>query len=127
MHLGPVLEPVAKDPIVLDDAIAALSAYSLVHRDATNRLLSLHRLVQAVLKDEMTREILLQWIERTVQAVKTTHPQTVEVTTWLQWERCQPLVLSCHTIIEHEHLGKSFDAAMLFSETGFYLILALVI
>src|SRR3989440_6562691 len=53
-HLGPQLAPVGTDAYLLNQAIAALRAYSLVQREASSEggfLLSVHRLVQAVLKD----------------------------------------------------------------------------
>jgi hypothetical protein len=43
--LGPLLEPTASDPTDLDEAIAALGAYSLVRRNATEKTLTIHRLV----------------------------------------------------------------------------------
>src|SRR6266516_6409587 len=69
-NLGPVLEPVASDAVNLDEAIAALGAYSLVRRNATEKTLSVHRLVQAVILDQMDKQDRKQWAERAVQAVK---------------------------------------------------------
>src|SRR5260370_20065606 len=53
-HLGPALEPVASDPYELNQAIEVLRAYSLIQRDPSTGALSIHRLVQAVLRDAMT-------------------------------------------------------------------------
>ena len=38
---------------LLNKAIAALGAYSLIRRDPAEKTLSVHRLVQAVLRDAM--------------------------------------------------------------------------
>ncbi len=73
-HLGPWLSPVEEDPLLLDEAVAALGAYSLVHRDAKDKTLSIHRLIQAVVKDEMSVETYRQWAGRTVQAVNEAFP-----------------------------------------------------
>src|SRR5439155_9091855 len=50
-ELGPVLQPVVNDPIAFNDAIQELRRFSLVRRYPESRLLTLHRLVQEVLKD----------------------------------------------------------------------------
>ena len=55
-YLGPVLQPVAADRSRLNAAIAQLLKYSLIRRDATTHTLTIHRLVQAVIKDEMDEE-----------------------------------------------------------------------
>ncbi len=68
-HLGPSLEPTATDPLLLDQAIEALGAYSLLKRDRRTRLLSMHRLVQAVLRDGMSAEVAHHWKQRAVLAV----------------------------------------------------------
>ena len=52
-HLGPVLGPVASDAFQLGQAIEALRAYSLIGRDPGLQTLSVHRLVQAVVRDAL--------------------------------------------------------------------------
>src|SRR5262249_45113807 len=59
----------AQDRFVLDDAIRALSAYSLVRRNVSDKTISMHRLVQAVLRDTMDEKMRQQWAKRTVQIV----------------------------------------------------------
>jgi hypothetical protein len=51
--LGPQLQEVATDPLLLNEAIQLLRRYSLVKRDAEARLLNMHRLVQVVLKESL--------------------------------------------------------------------------
>src|SRR5207302_3893211 len=63
-HLGPILQPVAAGRLMLNAAPAELLKYSLVRRDTTTHTLSIHRLVQAVIKDEMNEEMQRQWTER---------------------------------------------------------------
>jgi hypothetical protein len=55
-ELGPQLEPLATNPSLLDEAIALLRRFSLVRRK--NNILSIHRLVQMVLKDSQTYGII---------------------------------------------------------------------
>src|SRR6266487_2081486 len=117
--LGPVLEPVASDAVDLDEAIAALGAYSLVHRNATEKTLSVHRLVQAVILDQMDKQDRKQWAERAVQAVKAGFP-AVEHQTWPLCDRLLPHALLCAGLIEQEQMTFP-DAARLLNQTGYYL------
>src|SRR5207248_4594410 len=64
--LGPFLQPVATDPLQLDNAIKAILRFSLLHREPDIHTLTIHRLVQAVLKDRMDKNTQQQWAERTV-------------------------------------------------------------
>lgn len=52
-----MLAPVAADTFLLNQAIEALRAYSLVRRDPKEKTLSIHRLVQIVLQDAMGEEL----------------------------------------------------------------------
>jgi hypothetical protein len=87
-ELGKLLKRTASDPQRLDEALSILYSYSLAHRDATTNTLYIHRLVQAVLKDEMSTRTQRQWAERTVRAVNRAFP-SVEVETW---QRCRQLL-----------------------------------
>src|SRR5205814_1060879 len=66
-ELGPLLAPVAADALLLNDAIAVLRAYSLITRDPQTRTLTVHRLVQAVLRDSMPTHRRKQWLLRFLQ------------------------------------------------------------
>ena len=69
-HLGPHLATVGADSYLLNQAIGALRRYSLVRRNPATKTLTIHRLVQAVLKDQMEEASRRQWAERTVRAVR---------------------------------------------------------
>ena len=97
--LGPLLESVVGDPLLLGQAIEALRAYSLVGRDPRARTLSVHRLVQAVLEDGMDEESKKVWAERAVRAVNSAFPY-VEHRNWSQCERLLPHALRCAELIE---------------------------
>ncbi len=117
-HLGPLLRT-ATDPLVLNEAVATLHAYSLVHRDATTHTLNIHRLVQAVLKDQMDEHAKHQWAERVVQAVNAAFPEVKFAT----WERCRlylPHALACAALIETYRFTFK-EAAGLLSRAGKYL------
>jgi tetratricopeptide (TPR) repeat protein len=107
------------DPIQLDSAIAVLSSFSLVHRNADLKSLSIHRLVQEVLKDGMGEDIQRQWIERVVRAVNKAFPDVAFVT-WPDCQRCLPQALICAELIERLNITLP-EAARLLDQAGLYL------
>jgi tetratricopeptide (TPR) repeat protein len=118
--LGPVLQPVAGDPIKLNKAIGELLTYSLVRRDPKTNTLSIHRLVQAVLKDGMGKDEQRQWAERTVLAVNLTFPSPLDFAMWNLCERCLPHAQTCAELIDQWDITFG-EAARLLNDTGLYL------
>src|SRR5437667_10024608 len=55
-HLSPLLQRSAANTLMLNDAIEKLRTFSLVQRHPDTKMLSIHRFVQAVLKDTMRKE-----------------------------------------------------------------------
>src|SRR5215813_8405664 len=53
--LGPILRPLITEPILFNEAIKILINYSLIQRNATTKTLSIHRLVQAVIRNGMEK------------------------------------------------------------------------
>ena len=119
IHLGATLEPVAADVLQLDQALEILQAYSLVKRDGENRTLSMHRLVQAVLKDKLEEGEKLLWAKRAILAVNAAFPRA-ETGTWLQCERLLPHSLLVAQYIETEQIINE-EAGHLLYETASYL------
>src|SRR5258707_8915837 len=68
-ELGPQLQALATDETLLDKPMKVLSRFSLVQRNTDKQLLFIHRLVQAMLRANMTRETQREWAERTIRAV----------------------------------------------------------
>ncbi|HET8846338.1 MAG TPA: helix-turn-helix transcriptional regulator, partial [Ktedonobacteraceae bacterium] len=64
--LGSELEALAADPWRFDQAMALLRNMSLIHRQAATRTLSIHRLVQAVLREQMSESQRVLWQQRVV-------------------------------------------------------------
>ena len=118
-ELGPVLQPVAEEPIQLNKAIGELLKYSLVRRDSNTKTLTIHRLVQAVLKDGMSEGEQRQWAERAVLVVNLAFPY-VEFAKWDLCERCLPHAQICAVLIDQWDIT-SGEAARLLNQTGLYL------
>jgi tetratricopeptide (TPR) repeat protein/DNA-binding XRE family transcriptional regulator len=119
-HLGPVLEPVVADPYQFDLTLAALRSASLVTRHLETRSLTVHRLVQAVLQDQMKPAEAQLWSERVVYAVNAAFPES-EFDVWAQCERYLAQALACVPLIER--VGSDLpEAAELLSKIGAYLL-----
>jgi tetratricopeptide (TPR) repeat protein/DNA-binding XRE family transcriptional regulator len=116
--LGPVLAPVAADSLRFDQVMATLRNLSLVQRQPEVRLFSLHRLVQAVIRNEMEAELARLWMERVVEAADAACPEP-EVATWPTCERIVPHALLClHSLPEDV---ESLALASLSSKIARYL------
>jgi tetratricopeptide (TPR) repeat protein len=119
-ELGPNLGPIAADPLKLDAAFAEILKYSLLPRDPDAKTLGVHRLVQAVIQDGLTKKEKRLWAERAVRAVNRAFPP-VEFANWALCERLVPQALACATLIEA--YGFDFEAAArLLNGAGLYLI-----
>lgn len=117
---GPELIEVTSDPLKLNTIIELLLSYSLIRRTAEVQSLSIHRLVQAVLKDGMDADIQRLWAERAIRAVNRAFPD-VELQTWERCQRCLPHVQMCVTYME-EYAIAIPEAGRLFNEAASYLV-----
>lgn len=116
---GPILGQVAANPVEINAAFGTLLRYSLIRRNGEAKLLSIHRLVQAVLKDGMSHDLQHTWAERAIRAINRVFP-SVELKTWDQCRRCMPHVQVSLTYLDE--YGLAFpEAAHLFNEAAKYL------
>lgn len=113
------LLPGIADHYELDVALEVLLLFSLVQRNPVIHALSIHRLVQDVLKDALTVQEQRSWAERVVLLVKQAWPGTGVA----HWGRCQeylPHTLVCAELIARWEL-RSEEATHLLSKAGMYL------
>ncbi|HLG63831.1 MAG TPA: FxSxx-COOH system tetratricopeptide repeat protein [Ktedonosporobacter sp.] len=80
------------EPIVIDEALGLLYRYSLIER--ANETLSLHRLIQDVIRALLSEEERQQWMERAVLEVNAIFPDGA-YETWPQCEFLLPHALTC--------------------------------
>ncbi len=116
--LAPALASPAGGDYALNKILTPLARHSLVRRDPEARTYSVHRLVQAVLLDELTAATRKDLAERAVKALDRTFPH-VEYATW---PRCERLVPHALAAIEREDL-RIEEAAWLLNHAAFYLSL----
>jgi tetratricopeptide (TPR) repeat protein/transcriptional regulator with XRE-family HTH domain len=118
----PILQQAVTDPFVFDQMLEALLAFSLVKRLVGDRMLSIHRLVQAVQLDRMDSEEQHQWAERAISAVNTIFPRDPknEIATWPQCLRYLEQAQACDRLIQDLQITL-IEGAELLSRTGIYL------
>jgi hypothetical protein len=112
------LQSLAKDPLKLQDAVRELRRYSLVRRNLDHEL-TIHRLVQEVLKASMNEKLRRTWAERAVQAVNSAFP-SVSVETWPQCQRYLPHAQACADLVS-EYALMLPEAARLLNRAAIYL------
>ena len=97
-YLGPELASLATDPYQLDQVIAVLRSLSLVQRQPETRTLSMHRLVQTVLRERMSEPEQAAWLRRVIAALNAAFPDVTHEACE-QCERILPHVLMVATAI----------------------------
>jgi len=116
--LNPSLQSLIANQTRFNEAIKELLTYSLIQRDRTSKTLSIHRLVQAVIKDEMSKTQQAQQAEYVVRMISHLLPFN-EVAPWTRSQR----YLS-HALLAVEYIRQSTftfnDARTLLNATGIY-------
>lgn len=122
-ELGSHLQALAENPLLLDELVGVLRKYSFLRRNPETKMLTFHRLVQAVLRDQMDRQTYQQWAEMAVRMVNHAFPDHagMEFQTWARCEQYLPHVLTCTTLAQEEGSTSSWAASVL-TKTGAYLL-----
>ncbi|HLV99086.1 MAG TPA: tetratricopeptide repeat protein [Ktedonobacterales bacterium] len=113
-------QPEVTSPLELDSALAALRRYSLIRRNPATKTLVIHRLVQAILQESMTKETQRYWAERVVRAISRAFPDVYEPVSWSVCQRFWTQALVGVTLIEHWGI-RSTEAGQLLLHVGAYV------
>ncbi len=106
------------DPLLLDELLAPLTQYSLITRDISTRTYSIHRLLQAVIRNRLGVDTQRQWAERIVRSINSVFPD-IEISNWYLCNRLLPHAMVCAGLIDQ--WGFEFkEAARLLNEAGNY-------
>lgn len=119
-HLGPKLEAVCRDPLEWDRLVGIACSYSLLSRQPEEQTLSMHRLVQAVLRESLEAPAAQQWSVRILQAMNAAFPEPA-CTNWARCERYVPHAQVSLQLIKQAGRGIP-EARELFLKTGNYLV-----
>ncbi|GCE15003.1 tetratricopeptide repeat protein [Tengunoibacter tsumagoiensis] len=118
----PLLQKAIADRFTFNQMLETLLGFSLIKRLSEERMLSIHRLVQAVQMDRMEAETQRFWGEQVVRAMHSLFPaNTKDVATWPTCLRYLEQVEACDTLIQH-HQFLLPEAAELLDRTGSYFL-----
>lgn len=122
VELGQILESSLETQTDLQILLKKLEKFSLVRRNMKENTLSLHRLVQTVLKEKGRMDMMTQrqWAERAIELVNSAFPEEVRFETWATCLRYLPQALACAVLVDQYHID-SLAAAQLLDRTGRYL------
>lgn len=119
-YLGPLLQKTVVDPLLFNNIIEELRKFSLVQCAPETKLLRIHRLVQAVIKDSLEPEEQRQWATRAVNVTNTVFPGTIEKETWPLCRRFLSQAQACSILVQDYQLNFP-EAAELLHRTATYL------
>lgn len=112
------LSTLAESKLALTQAIAEAARLSLISRSPQTKTLTIHRLVQEVLRSAMDNNNQRQWAEQVVEAVAAVFPNA-EFKNWVQCDRLIAQAQATTQLIADYGLA-SETAALLLDRTGYY-------
>jgi serine/threonine protein kinase/tetratricopeptide (TPR) repeat protein len=113
--------PFEDQSISWDEAACDLQKFSLIRYELQTHSFSIHRLVQAVLRDEIDTQEQQLCAERVVRAVNCVFPNGEDVARWPQCLRLLPQVHACIALIDEYSLAFP-EAARLLHQVGLYFM-----
>lgn len=117
--LPSLLREVTTDPIEFDQAVEDLLKFSLIQREPHQRILIVHRLVQAVARDTISQERQQQYVQDVISVIKAVFP----VPDFPHWSACQRYLQQAQSgakLIIQQDIETS-EAKQLCSLVGTYL------
>ncbi|HEY3368760.1 MAG TPA: FxSxx-COOH system tetratricopeptide repeat protein [Symbiobacteriaceae bacterium] len=123
-ELPRVLAGAVADSIAFDEAISILRRYSLIERRGD--ALAVHRLVQAVIRDQLSARAWWKWAWRkwtkvAIRLVNSQFPfESGNVRNWPQFEKLLPHALAVVSHAEQGHVAPK-SVSRLLNEVGVYL------
>ncbi|WP_165423325.1 FxSxx-COOH system tetratricopeptide repeat protein [Ktedonosporobacter rubrisoli] len=113
------LQQVVSNKLKLNAALASLLGLSLIQRNSDEASISIHRLVQVVIRNEMDESTQRIWAERALRALNRAFPLP-DYPSWLRCEQYLPHVLQAFTWVEQWHFTFR-EAGQLLWHAGKYL------
>lgn len=117
-HLGPHIASFLTHETRFDAAVKTLRQFAFVRRFPQTQTISLHRLVQVVLRSQMEPARRALWAERVVHAICASFPDKDDEA----WAHCSlyiPHVYACEKLLADYHLDDAI-AGPLFHRAGYF-------
>lgn len=108
-------------PVVLHETLQPLTVYSLIRKDTSSRSYSIHRLVQLVIRDNLTIDERKSWANRTVCVIDNCFPEP-EFKVWGLCERLIAHAVVCKDLIEKWDI-RTESAETLLTKVSAYLLM----
>lgn len=123
IHLGPTFEKLAADPFEFHAAVKALLRYSLVSHNAENKTVTIHRLVQVVLRGRLSEDVQQIWMKRVLTAMGQRFPLDGEKLSEY-WEVCEQLLPHAQVClaVSNQELEKEVAHVVLTNRVARYLV-----
>lgn len=118
--LARVVKDAKADPVVIGELLEPLLRFSLIRRDRDANTISIHRMVQEVVKDSIHPDSRREYAWRVVQALSTTFPDPAIHTLWPQCERFLRHALAATQLCD-EYRIEGEVAAHLYNQVALYL------
>lgn len=117
-YLPPDLSQACRDTSCFYDTIGAIRKFSLI--EMHEKALSIHRLVQEVIRNNQSKNLARQWCEIAVRILRTAFPYDEEDPH--TWPECAPLLPHVFSAAEHAEELNSAQKVLgpLLNETGLY-------
>ncbi len=112
------LRSLAARPLALNEALADLHSYSLIHHLADTTTLRIHRITQAVLIDALPKRQQRQWASQAVRLLNRVFPEVL-FDTQEECERYLPQAQHCAALITNFQLALK-EGALLLQRLGSY-------
>jgi tetratricopeptide (TPR) repeat protein len=112
------LHTITTDRLVLDNALAVLQRFSLIHQHADSTTLYMHSVVQLVIRRKLTQRRQQQLAKQAVSLVHCIFPEVC----FKNWEKCErylPQAQHCSVLIDNFHLTLE-EGGLLLERLGFY-------
>ncbi len=123
--LGTALQSLSTNPLAFDTAVKELRRYSLIHREPETRTLSIHRLLQAIILDEIDERGRKLWMERIIQAMLRVFPAHTDVSSYdfgnqSYQQRCLPHALTCAALLKEWKIATAEAAEFLYRVAHYF-------
>ena len=119
--LPTTLQRLVTNPVLFDEALAIIRRYSLVQRLARSLSLSIHRVVQAVLQDDLDEKHQREhWEAMVVEGVSSAFAFAGQNNLLEEYEHDIPHALACVSLIDNRNFESASAGHLLFL-VGYYL------
>ena len=120
-YLGASFQKLAADAFAFHAALKALLTYSLIQRDVTTHTLTVHRLVQVVLKGRLSKAAWHTWAGRVLQAMTSLFPsgEEMQANYWQVCEKLLPHAFKCVILAEQRGEGEVLRSTLLNHIAGY--------